>query len=182
MCFNLSDFKCYGSTTSSFKNDLSNVKERSNEKIARIKISFPTYKTHFFLFFYLFGPLLLSNLITSLFLIHLKWFKVLQEHHLKFYKSSFNSYNKKVTYKDFFRYQELAFVAFGGFFFEFLTPSPLKGHNFLNSTSFLMIFSALEAPIRGVQVLFRHWKQWRPPFRFGLPWVFKCCSCNSIAN
>jgi len=45
--------------------------ERSNEKI-----SFPKYKTWFF-FFLLFGPLLLSNLITFLFLIHLKRFKVL---------------------------------------------------------------------------------------------------------
>ncbi len=44
---------------------------------------------------------------------------------------------------------ELVFVAFGGFFFEFLTPSTLRGHNFLNSIPFLMIFSAPDAPIKG---------------------------------
>jgi hypothetical protein len=37
----------------------------------------------------LFGPLLLSNLITFLFLIHFKEFKVLYECHLKFYKIIF---------------------------------------------------------------------------------------------
>jgi hypothetical protein len=66
--FDLSDLKCYESAASSFEKHISNVKERSNEKIARIKISFPTYKT----FFFLFGLLLLSNLITFLFLIHFR--------------------------------------------------------------------------------------------------------------
>jgi hypothetical protein len=46
-------------------------KKKSNEKITRRKISFPTYKTLFFFFFFLpFAPLLLSNLITFLFLIN----------------------------------------------------------------------------------------------------------------
>ncbi len=57
----------------------------SNEKITRRKISFLTYKTFYFIFL-LFGPLLLSNLITFLFIIHFKRFKVLYERHLKFYK------------------------------------------------------------------------------------------------
>jgi hypothetical protein len=46
---------------------------RRNEKIARRKISFPTYKTCFFSFFFLCGPLLLSKLITffySLFILN----------------------------------------------------------------------------------------------------------------
>jgi hypothetical protein len=43
-----------------------------NEKITGKEISFPAYKT----FFFLFGPLLLSNLIIFLFLIHFKQFKV----------------------------------------------------------------------------------------------------------
>jgi hypothetical protein len=47
-------------------------RKMSNEKITIRKISFPTYKTRFF-----FGPLLLSSLITFLFLIHFKQFKVL---------------------------------------------------------------------------------------------------------
>ncbi len=41
-------------------------------------------------------------------------------------------------------------------FFEFLTPSTLKGHNFLNSIYFLTIFSPLDAPIRRIQVFLRH--------------------------
>jgi hypothetical protein len=52
-------------------------KKKSNEKITRRKISFSTYKMHFILFFSLFGPLQLSNLVTFLFLIHFKQFKVL---------------------------------------------------------------------------------------------------------
>jgi hypothetical protein len=44
------------------------------------------------------------------------------------------------------------------FFFEFLTPSTLGGGNFFNSFPFLTIFSALDVPIRGVQVLFGHHK------------------------
>jgi hypothetical protein len=51
---------------------------------------------------------------------------------------------------------EPTFVAFGSLLFEFLTPFILKGHNFLNSIPFLMIFSAPNVPIGGVQILFRH--------------------------
>jgi hypothetical protein len=47
-------------------------KKRKNEKIARRKISFPTYKPCFFFLFLLCGPLLLSKLITFLFLVHFK--------------------------------------------------------------------------------------------------------------
>jgi hypothetical protein len=48
-------------------------RKRSNEKITRKEINFPTHKTFFFPpFSPLFGPLLLSNLIFFLFLIHLK--------------------------------------------------------------------------------------------------------------
>jgi hypothetical protein len=47
-------------------------KKMSNEKLSRREISFPTYKTLFFPFFSLFGHLLLSNLITFLFLVHFK--------------------------------------------------------------------------------------------------------------
>jgi hypothetical protein len=67
-------------------------------------------------------------------------------------------------------------------FFKFLTPFTLKGHKFLNYISFLTIFSALDAPIGGVQVLFKHIKQWSPPLGFGLPWTLKYYSCNSIVT
>jgi hypothetical protein len=49
-------------------------RESSNEKIRRKKKDFHLTKCVFFLFF---GTLLLSNLITFLFFIHLKQFKVL---------------------------------------------------------------------------------------------------------
>ncbi len=55
-------------------------RKMNNEKITKTQISFQTYKTRFFFpffFFFLFGPLLLSNLITFLFLIHFKRFKML---------------------------------------------------------------------------------------------------------
>ncbi len=45
-----------------------------------------------------------------------------------------------------------------------------------------MIFNALDTPIGGVQVLFRHKKQWNLPFGFGLPWMLKCYSCKSITT
>jgi hypothetical protein len=51
-------------------------RKMNNEKITRREINFPIYKTRFFCFFF-FGPLILSNFITFLFLIHLKKFKVL---------------------------------------------------------------------------------------------------------
>jgi len=50
-------------------------RKRSNEKIARRKKSFPTHKTLFFPV--VFGPLLLSKLLTFSFLVHFKRFKVL---------------------------------------------------------------------------------------------------------
>jgi hypothetical protein len=47
--------------------------KRSNEKIVRRKISISTHKTcFFFLSLLLFGPLLLSKLVTFSFLVHLK--------------------------------------------------------------------------------------------------------------
>jgi hypothetical protein len=93
------------------------------------KTNLPTYKNMFFVFFLfflsLFGHLLFSNLITFLFLIDLKQFKVLQECQLKFYKSNFNSNNNKATYKEFLKcFWKPAFVMFGDLFF-FLNFWPL---------------------------------------------------------
>ncbi len=107
---------------------------RSNGKITRRKISFPTYKIHFFFpFFSLFGPLLFSNLITFLFLIHLKI--------LKCYRSAnlWTLIATKQHTKIFFGVRELTFVVFDGLFFEFLTPFTLGGHNFLISNPFSTI-------------------------------------------
>jgi hypothetical protein len=103
--------------------------------------------------------------------------------HLKFYKSFSTSNNNKTTHKEFCGCLGTNLCSIWWFvFFELLTPSTLKGHNFLNFITFLMIFSALDAPIGGVQIFFRHPKKWNPPLWSALPWVFKCCSCNLIAT
>ncbi len=73
-------------------------------------------------------------------------------------------------YKSLLGVWELAFVAFGGFFFELLINSVyFEGHNFFNYVPFLMNFSALGMLIGGVQFFFRHQNQWSPPFGFGVP-------------
>jgi hypothetical protein len=76
-------------------------RKRSNEKITRRKIDFPTYKTHFKKK-NLFEPLIILDLITFLFLIHSKRFKMLYKCHLEFYKSSWDSNNNITTYKKVF--------------------------------------------------------------------------------
>jgi hypothetical protein len=48
-------------------------------------------------------------------------------------------------------------------FFEFLTPFTLGDDNFLISNPFSMILIVLDAPKRGIQVLFGHQNQQNPP-------------------
>ncbi len=122
-------------------------KKRSNEKLTRRqirKISFQVTK-RFALFCFFFGPLLLSNLITFLFLIHLKQFKVLQERHLKSYKSHWNSNSNKTTENELSGCLRIGFVMFNSVFLEFLTPFTLGGHSFLISNLFSTILSVLDA-------------------------------------
>ncbi len=77
LCFILSDLKWYWSSTSSYRNHLFEVQmKRSNEKNKKKKISFSTHKRFLFLFFLLFGPLLLSYLLTLSFLVYFKRFKM----------------------------------------------------------------------------------------------------------
>ncbi len=121
-----------------------------------IIIRFPTYKMHFF-FFLLFGPLILSNLLIFQFFIHFKQFKVLQEHHLKFFKSSSNSNSNKAR-KMFLVFRNRHLQCLVVCFNEFLTPFILVGCNFLISYLFFQIVSVSDAPRGGVQVLFRHQK------------------------
>jgi hypothetical protein len=73
MCFVFSDLKCYLSAISGSRNHLWSAKEKEWWKNNKEKKSFSTYKKCFF--FFLFEPLLLSNLITFLFLIHFWQFK-----------------------------------------------------------------------------------------------------------
>jgi hypothetical protein len=66
-------------------------------------------------------------------------------------------------------------------FFEFLTPYTWKGRNFFNSIIFLMIFSALNAPIGKVQVLFRHQNNGAVPLDLAyLEHLSVIDLCNSI--
>ncbi len=135
----------------------------NNQKISKKKKkkkSFQVTKRFVFLFF---GPLLLSNLITFLFLIHFKQLKFLLERHLKFYKSCLNFNRKKTTKKELSGCLKIGLCNVQWFFSEFLTPFTLGGHNFLISNSFSTILSVLDAPRRGLQVLFRHQKQKNPP-------------------
>ncbi len=74
----------------------------SDEKMTRRKISFPTYKTHFFSFFFSLNPSCFQTSELSYFFIHFKQFKMLQEHRLKLHKSSLNSNTNRTAYKEFF--------------------------------------------------------------------------------
>jgi hypothetical protein len=87
-------------------------RKRSNEKITLRKISFLTYKMHFYFFFSLY-PHLLSNLITFLFLTHFK--------QLKLCKSSLNSNSNKSIQGSFWMLG-MTFVMFIGLFFSSWPP------------------------------------------------------------
>jgi hypothetical protein len=78
--------------------------------------------------------------------------------------------NNKTTYKDFFGCLKTSLCGVGRFrFFEFFIPFTLGGYNFFNSIPFSTIFSVLDVPIGGVQVLFGHQKQWNPPLELSPP-------------
>jgi hypothetical protein len=66
--FHFERFKMLGEIPQVLKIIFEMQRKMSNEKITRSEINFPTYKTRFFFW----GPLLLSNLIILLFLIHFK--------------------------------------------------------------------------------------------------------------
>ncbi len=97
------------------------------------KFFFQVTKRVFFLFF---GPLLLSNLITFLFFIHFKQFKVIQERELKFYKSYWYFNSKETNIKGSFWVSKNRPLQCSMVFFEFLTPFTLGDHNFLISNPF----------------------------------------------
>jgi hypothetical protein len=93
--------------------------QRVSHKRAVQKICFSKLQNTWVFHFSSFWLLLLSNLITFIFLIHFKRFKVpLGAHHLKFHKLSLHS-NRKQSNK-FLDVWESAFVVFGGL----LGPAP----------------------------------------------------------
>jgi hypothetical protein len=132
-------------------------------KMSNEKVSFPTYKTRVFL---LWTPLTFKP--HNFFIIHFKWFKVLYEHQLKFYKLSLNCDNNKATYKEFYGCLGTSLCSIWWFISWVLDPSILRGHNFFNFILFLTICSALDVPIKGFQVLLRCQKQWSPPLGYGV--------------
>jgi hypothetical protein len=79
MCFIFNDLNVMGVLPRALEIVYEVQMKRSNEKITSKIISFPTYKGHFIFIFFLFGPFLFSNLITFLFFIHFKQFKMLSE-------------------------------------------------------------------------------------------------------
>jgi hypothetical protein len=152
-------------------------RKRSNEKIARRKICISTHKTCIFSFFFSLDPSYFQSFLLSHFLFNLN--------NLKCYRSATLSLTNHLwaliaTYKECFECLETNFVTIDDLFFWVLDLSTLGAHNFRNSHLFLMIFSALNAPIGigGIQVLFRHQKQPSPPLGSGLPWMLECSLIN----
>ncbi len=68
----LSDLECYRTTFSSFTNHLGNAKSKDQSKKSSKENTFFQIVKHGFFHFSSFWPLLLSNLITFLFLNHFK--------------------------------------------------------------------------------------------------------------
>jgi len=127
---------------------------------------------YFLKFFFILTPLTFKP---HNFFIHFKQFKMLHNHHLKFYKSFLNFNSNKTTYEHLFEVWESAFITFNAFCFLSSWPPLLwAGCNFLNSFPLLRIFNVPNARIWGLQVLFGHQKQLSPPLGSGLPWTLKC--------
>jgi hypothetical protein len=126
------------------------LEKKNNQWELKKKIS---YLQNMFFFFFKFGPLLLSKLITFSFLLHFKWFKVMRECHLKLPTNNLGTVIIIEQHtKNFLGVQELVVVCC----FEFLTPCTLVGRNFLNSNFFLTILSASNVPRGGVQHFLGH--------------------------
>jgi hypothetical protein len=151
--------------------------QRTSQKRAVKKIRFFNCKMCLFFFhFSSFCPLLLSNLITFLFLIHFKNLNFYRIITWNFTNHFWNSNSNRALYKEFFECSKTGLYNVWWFvFFEFLTLSTLGGHNFLNSiVLFLTIFNKPNASIKEIQVLFGHQKQPSLLLGFGLPWMLKC--------
>jgi hypothetical protein len=127
MCFILSDLKCYRNTSWNSKIIFEVQRKMSNEKITRRKISFPTYKTCFFSFFFppLWAPLIFKpHNFFSFILNDLK----------RYVNTTWSSKNHLwtlITIKqhtnNFVGVWEPVFVAFGGLFFWVFDPLYFEG-------------------------------------------------------
>jgi hypothetical protein len=75
---------------------------------------------------------------------------------LKFYISFLSFNNNKATYKEFFGCPGIGLCSVWWFLLWVLDLFYLKGYIFLSLNPFLTIASVLDAPRKGVQVLFGH--------------------------
>ncbi len=109
------------------------------KKITRRRKNFPNFQNPFFFFFLLLGHLLLSNLISFLFFIHLIRLKCYMNvtwssiHHLWILITT------KQQTRNYWGVWKLAFLVFSDLFLEFLTPYTLRGHIFFISNLFFTI-------------------------------------------
>ncbi len=134
--------------------------QRNSQKRAIKKIRFFKLQTHFFQFSS-FWPLLLHQCITfSLFFVQIERFELLWNCHLKLYKSSSNSKSNEVIFKEFLRGSEIGYELLGLVFLINQTPLTSGGCNFLASSSFLPLFSVIDAPRGGLHLILGHYKQW----------------------
>jgi len=103
---------------------------------------------------------------------------------LEFYKLSLNFNSNKTTYKELFWCLGtcLCSIWWFVFFFELLTLSTLKGHNFLNFIPSLTIFSSTKCVNRKGSSFVETPKRMEASLGFSLLWVVKCYNCNSICN
>jgi hypothetical protein len=138
-----------GASLSSSRNHLWSVKENENWKNNKKRNKLSNLQNIFDFWFFPFGLLLLSSLITFLFRIHFKQFKVLS------FINYFLTLIKKKSYKEFSVCLGINLCNIWWFVFWVFDPSISRGHNFFNSIPFLTIFTALNTPIGRVQVLFR---------------------------
>jgi len=107
--------------------------QRSSQKRALKKICFFVLQNAFFFhFFFSFWPLLFNWCITFSFFVQIEWFKLLWNHHLKFYKSCWNSKSNIMIFKDFLRGLKIGYELFDQEFSVKMIPLlGGGGHNFL---------------------------------------------------
>jgi hypothetical protein len=69
-------------------------------------------------------------------------------------------------FKNFLRDFKIGYELFDRECFVKTSPPTLEGCNFLSSSPFLSIFTAIDAQRGGLHLLFGHHKQWSPPAKW----------------
>ncbi len=124
----LSDCKCYRAPSQALQIIFEMQKQRTSKKKEQSrKYDFFICKTCWLLFFFILNSLTFKPHNYFLFLIHFKRFKVLQEHHLKFYKSPINSNSNIATYKECFESSRIGLCRVQCFVFKVFDPLQFGG-------------------------------------------------------